>query len=476
MTKRPLLSRRTALIGSFGTTIALPFLEAMAPARARAQTTSPSRYVVCFAGTSLGTSRNMFVPGATGADYPLTMALAPIGAHGVQSDVGVVTGLRIPWQTGSEVPPGGRPVEFHSSTVGPLLSGMRANGRDAGARGPTSDQIVAQAIGGETRFRSLELRVQASTYRGGDSNKSRMSYRRDGSGRIVAVPPVISPRLAFDTLFSGGAPTSDEDAAARALRLQQRRSVLDSVGDRISRLMGRVGAADRRRLERHFDELRAIERAIDEIPTTGACEVPADPGRDAPIDVTTEEGGSREIGYAHEKERARVMCDLVRMALACDLTRSVSLMITCAQSFMNVVALPGLEGRNIDVHELGHGAGSIEEMSRAIAWHVDSFSYLTKTLRDTPDEDASLLDRTALVLLFEGGHGHDPESGEAGKSHSSENMAALFAGRVGGLRPGRHIAAAGAHPARVAVAAMNAVGVDGGLGEVSSSLDAMFEA
>ena len=59
-------------------------------------------------------------------------------------------------------------------------------------------------------------------------------------------------------------------------------------------------------------------------------------------DVTTEEGGSREIGYAHEKERARVMCDLVRMSLACDLTRSVSLMITCAQSFMNVVALPGL--------------------------------------------------------------------------------------------------------------------------------------
>lgn len=477
MSNETRISRRAALVGLGGTAIALPMLDAMRP-RARAQRADGvTRYVVLFAGTSIGTSANRFVPSGSGAGYELTTALAPIGAHGVQDEVGVVTGLRMPWQTGSEIPAGGRPVEFHSSTVGPLLSGVRANGRDAAARGPTSEHVVADAIGETTRFRSLQLRIQASTYRGGDSAKSRMSYRRDSSGRIVAVPPIISPRLAFDTLFGGGAPDGDPEAERqRALMNAQRRSVLDAVGDRIGRLMGRVGVADRRRLERHFDEVRAIERAIADIPSDagGICRAPTDPGPDVPVESTSTDGGGLEIGYADEMQRARVMCDLTRMALACDLTRSASLMITCAQSFMNVVALPNLRGRNIDVHELGHGAGSLEEMSHAIAWHVDTFAYLVRSLRDTVEGEGTMLDSTALVLAFEGGHGHDPESGENGKSHSSENMAALYAGRVGGLVPGRHIAATGLHPSRVLVSAMNAVGVEGGLGEVDGRIDAMF--
>ena len=84
--------------------------------------------------------------------------------------------------------------------------------------------------------------------------------------------------------------------------------------------------------------------------------------------------------------------------------------------------------------------------------------------------DARLLDRCGIVFVFEGGHGFDPESGEGPTAHSSENMAAIVAGRAGGLMPLGHIVAPDEHPTRCIVSAMNAVGVPGGLGDVPSGL------
>jgi hypothetical protein len=195
-----------------------------------------------------------------------------------------------------------------------------------------------------------------------------------------------------------------------------------------------------------------------------------DPGEDAPVTADSY-GDGIEIGYANESQRARVMCDLIHMAFTCDLVRSGSLMFTYVQSFMNVSSIVGV---TTDLHELGHGAGSTEDMANGIAWHVDHFAYLVSRLRDTPEGDGNLLDNTALALMAEGGNGHDPESGSDGRAHSSENMGCLVAGHAGGLRPGRHIVARDRHPASVLLSLMNAVGVDGPLGEVTERLDEMY--
>ena len=86
-----------------------------------------------------------------------------------------------------------------------------------------------------------------------------------------------------------------------------------------------------------------------------------------------------------------------------------------------------------------------------------------------------MLDNTAIVLLFEGGHGYDPEGGDQ-NVHSSENMAVLVAGRAGGLNPtgGKHIVKAGEHPTRVVTSAMEAVGAGETLGEVSGVIPELF--
>jgi hypothetical protein len=57
-------------------------------------------------------------------------------------------------------------------------------------------------------------------------------------------------------------------------------------------------------------------------------------------------------------------------------------------------------------------------------------------------------------------------------------MACLIAGRAGGLKPGKHVAAPGKHPAQVVLSAMNAVGVGGNaLGdEVTGNIPELFTA
>jgi hypothetical protein len=131
--------------------------------------------------------------------------------------------------------------------------------------------------------------------------------------------------------------------------------------------------------------------------------------------------------------------------------------------------IPG--GDRSDLHELGHGAGSLEDVSDGIAWQVGHWANLIGKLRDTPDGDGSLLDRTALLFLTEGGWGYDPEADADGVSHSSENMAVLVAGHVGGLQTGVHIRTDGLHPAQCLVSAMNAVGVSvDGIGEVTGEI------
>jgi hypothetical protein len=146
--------------------------------------------------------------------------------------------------------------------------------------------------------------------------------------------------------------------------------------------------------------------------------------------------------------------------------------MTMWKCYMNMKQIAGWES---DMHELTHGAGPLESVSDSVAWHVKHFARLAKKLKDTPDaEGGTLLDNTAMVLTFEGGHGYDPEGGKDASAHSTENMSVLVAGHAGGLAGGKHIVADGKHPACATITAMNAVGVPGGLGEVSGDIPELF--
>lgn len=477
------LNRRTFLTGLGGTIVGLPLLECMLDNHGEvyAQTGEPipNRYVICFGGHSLGADRdpihNMFVPDRQGRDYDLKLALEPLGEHGVQDEVTVVSNLEIDWaaRNGGMSPAGGRHDGFHLASISPLLSGVRSITGGRVVRGITSDQVVADAISEGTIHRSLVYRVQASWYldQSAPYGRDLISYRAENDP-IVAT---VSPRQAFNSLFQGFTPPDPGEADELEYLLRSRRSVLDVVRSSYENLAPRLGAADRIRIERHFEEIRALEARVAAIPpeAEGICAVPSDPGDDPEIGGNNSVTGGADFninaGYSMEHERAGVFTDLVHMALACDLTRVVSLQYTMAQSHMNMHPLTGIA---YDLHEIGHSSNRrTEGVSTAIRWHIDHWARLVRLLADTNEGTGDMLDHTAVVYLCEGGHGYDPEGVAELSSHSTERMAMLVAGRVGGLDPGKHVVTNRAHPAQVLVTAMQAAGAQTDtLGEVSGNV------
>ena len=92
MSKARGISRRTVLRG-LGTSLALPFLEAMAPAVAAAESVSagaaPVRMAFCFVPN--GVNLKNWVPERAGSDYELPWSLQPLSA--LRDDLLVLTGL-----------------------------------------------------------------------------------------------------------------------------------------------------------------------------------------------------------------------------------------------------------------------------------------------------------------------------------------------------------------------------------------------
>ena len=483
---------RRALLRALGTTaVALPVLELTAGSGSSAQSgEKPKRLVVMYGGLSQSRSNsgNLMKPSATGAGYDLPRGLASIGAgqtsygqpgYDVQDRVSVVSGLKIPWGPDGQIPPGGKSVEFHYNSGSPQVTGIRrGDRRRAGDLGTSVDFLVADAIGQDSIHQSLLYRVQAARYLGSNSDGGldSLNMRREG-GNVRRYDSVVSPRLAYQSLFSGFVPP-EEAGRGRALSKQsQRRSILSIVRNRTQGILPKLGRWDQIRMERHFDELRALEGRLAALPEpgTGACAVPMELGEDPPIGAdqgTRDNGNLRYIpgnGWSDETTRGNSFCDLVKTAFACDLSRVVSMRLTLDQTFMGALQPIGAEA---DFHEMTHGSAGVDSLSDGLSWHAGFFARLTAGLRDTLDADGTpILDSTAIVLLFEGGHGFDPESNRDNSPHSTENMVALVSGGL--FNEGVHIETAEEHPAKVFNSVLPAFGLPETLGEISGKIDGL---
>jgi hypothetical protein len=493
--RRVRLPRRTFLRGIGSAMVGLPLLEAMMNDHGTALATGgpiPSRFAVLFGGFPLGCDSgpqpNNFIPVDTGPGYTLTPGLMPFADHGnVQDRITIVSGLSIPTQTevGGPIPPGGRTLIFHAHT-NPLYTGTASLPPEPGytqnfqVTNWSSDQIVADAIAGDTVFASLQYRTQALLYNSGTGADFRdlMSWRLDENDQPQPLYPVASPRMAYDSLFLGFVPDDPAAAAAKAFEISKRKSVLDLVDRRMNGMLDRLGAADRIRLEQHYDAIRHIEDLLDIMPPdpTGNCMLLPDPGDDPPLGgaFTGDDPDHYDVnaGYSGEDTRIRVLSDLIHMAFVCDLTRVVTLLNTMIQCFMNVEPITGAQ---FALHSMTH-SGQTYMLTPVIAWHMDHFGYLIAKLRDTPEGAGTVLDNCAIAYLIEAGGGPSYENGSAFTAHSTDNMAMLMAGGAGGLVQGSHIVApANAnHTANVLISAMHAVGVEHDLGDVSGYVPELF--
>jgi hypothetical protein len=397
--KKVKLSRRTmlrGLVGGAAVAIGLPALEIFLDGNGTALAGGdplPKRFGIFFWGN--GVLPDRWVPAGTGPTWELSPTLAPLSE--VKDAITVVSGMKV--YTGNTVPHGSGPVGMLSGAPFPKDS------TDTFAE-PSIDQVIAKAIGQDTRFPSLEIAVQPD-------GKS-LSY----NGPNSVNPPESSPAAFFQRVFvdgfvmPGSMPMPDP-------RLPLRKSILDGVMDDATSLQGVLGSTDKARLEQHLDGIRALEKQIEKLsqnpPSLAACAVPG-----KPLDAYPDVDGRPPLS-----DISRAMVDILVMALACDQTRVFSDWFSTP---VNNMLYPGTTAGH---HQLTHDEPADQPQVHSILLYtLTEFAYLVKALRAVPEGDSTLLDHCAILATSDCSYG---------KAHSIEEYPILIAGGCNGaLKSGIH--------------------------------------
>lgn len=404
------LPRRLFLKG-MGAVIALPVLDAMTPAFAAPASLRKAPVRLAFTYVPNGIVMNEWTPAAEGAGYAMPRILKPLEAY--REQMLVLSGLS--HKNGQAL--GDGPGD-HARAAASYLTGVHPR-KTAGAdieNGVSVDQIAAQQVGGDTRFRSIELGCDDSRTVGNCDSGYSCAYTNSlaWSGPATPMPPETNPRLVFERLFGDIDTTLAPDVRAR--RLQYRRSILDLVSERTTALSADLGPSDRRKLDEYMTSIREIERRIElaEQDMTGLT-----PSIDKPSGIP--------VAY---HDYVSLMFDLQLLAFQTDSTRIVTMMM-------------GREGSmrtypEIDVpdphHPLTHHRGNpewIAKVAKVNTLHMELFGNFIRKLDATPDGDGSLLDHSIIVY----GSGLSD-----GNRHDHNDLPTLLVGRGGGFKLGSHVA------------------------------------
>ena len=414
---------RRAFLRGIGAVVALPVFESLAaPGGA-----FPVRMAHLYMAN--GVHPEMWTPKGTGKDFELSPTLSPLAE--MKSDILVLSEL---WNAASNTGDG-----HYVKTSGYLTSTTitRTTGDALNSNGVSMDQLAARKVGILTPLPSLELGIEPPAT-GVDTN---VGYTQLYGAHIAWNQPTIplskeiNPKEAFDRMFRPKATTSREAAALAAGR---DRSVLDLVSADAKRLQGKLGSADRTKLDEYLESVRAVERRIEWDAKRQRDTVLGDPAARAAIEAL----GKRVDAYSDpaqvsrrkgdHTEQTRLMLDLMALAFWTDTTRISTFMFGNAVSGRSFAFLGAGFGGH---HETSHHENKAEKLTmyqRINQWHVEQYAYLLGKLRGIKEGQGTLLDNCMITL---GAGMRD------GNAHSPKNLPMVLAGRGGGtISPGRHVA------------------------------------
>ncbi len=421
------VSRRAVLRGALGSAIGLPLLDAMVPAASAAP---PPQFRFGAIYVPNGVRPEIWTPPSAGPLElpPLFERFVPLREH-----INLVTGIRAPDPFGHHV-------------IGSLwLSGGSAKqtqGADVRA-GQTIDQYIADAIGGDTPLRSLELGIEDIN---SASNSCQFGWSCFYMNTLAwqtptsPLPMEVNPQSVFERMF-GDVGSAEE----RAVRLKNKASILDSVISSASRFNSQLGIQDRSTVDEYLENIRAVEKRIQ---SAGLRANAAGDTPDAPAGIP----GTYD-------EHVRVMYELIALAWRADITRAATFMKGVEASSIGYPQIGVPESHHIVSHH-GNVPETIRKYGKINAYHLSLFGEFVETLRDTPDGDGSLLDHS--LVMYGSGMGN-------GDKHDQNRIPIMLAGSAGGrLKGGRHIATADPTPLANLIAGLGRVaGLE--LGELENS-------
>ena len=227
------------------------------------------------------------------------------------------------------------------------------------------------------------------------------------------LPMEYNPRAVFERLFGDSGSTG---RAAREARLQQQKSLLDSVNEKLAALRKELGAQDQAKVEQYTEAVRDIERRIQK----------AEQQRDIELPTLEQPQGVPPVFEDH----LALMLDLQLLAFQSDLTRVITFMIGKEQSARPYPQIGVPEAH----HPLSHHNDVpeiIAHLSKINRYHTELFSKHLAKLRATPDGDGSLLDH--MTIMYGSGISNSTR-------HSGQNLPLmLVGGGAGRLDGGRHL-------------------------------------
>jgi hypothetical protein len=415
------------MVGGAAVSVGIPlldcFLNTNGTALAETGAPLPLRFGTYFWGlglTDTPTGGSRWVPTTKGRGFEITPELESL--RPVKDKVSVFSGFRVIGD--------GRPNAVHWSGHASILSGvapMRAGQMD----GPSFDTKVADAIGGGTRFRSIE----------GSANGKPVSYSTR-TGRSFATPEA-SPLAVYNRLFGEGFqdPNSPDWRPDPSVVLNQ--SVLSGVSEQRRALLSRVGSTDRAKLDQYFTSLREMENQLEvqlQRPARAeGCMIPTRPGeppRSGAIDVIN--------------ANSKAMAKLLAMAMACNQTKVFNFVHTPGQSETYIAGDTKIYHQYTHDEPTDARLGYQVNTSKLAGLVMQALGDFLVEMDSIREGGGTLLDNMVVMAFSDTGYA---------KIHSIENIPMIIAGGAGGRhKGGHHIATSGDPVTRVSLTAQQLAG------------------
>lgn len=401
MPKQP-LSRRT-LLKAMGTAIPLPLLDAMLPRSAFGGNANPipPRMLVCHFGT--GMNIREFFPKDVGPDCELPRIVKPLETW--RKRMTIVSGLQLEHGGGHT-----GDYSFLTGAEGWTSSGIKS--------GISADQVVASAVGQQTRFPSLQLSIHRGTNYG-QQGLATLSWNKNG----IPLAAENDPHLLFQKLFGMD---DEQEAKHRKAGFRRRGSILDYVNGQAKQMQKQVGRNDRQKLNEYFNSVREIENQLQRDKEWSRKPKPK-PELESLGDYSQSfVPNTRGFDYTTYQ---KLMYDLIALAFQTDSTRVITYNVRRE-----------IAGGTFPVHNVSKGfhalthhnndPKNLSELAQVDEINMGFWSKFLTRMNQIPQPDGrSLLAHTVMAY-----------SSGAGMDHSRDKLpTAIFGGEALGLRHQTHL-------------------------------------
>ena len=452
MNRKTTWTRRQVLKGA-GVSLALPWLETFAPRTAKAQAAAAAakkRYVVLYFPN--GTAE-FWHPTGTGAGntftgdtaWQLSPILQPLAA--LKKYLTIIQGIGYTTPLQKCNPSHGQLCQSMLTCTQPSLNPAVA------MAGVSMDQLIANSLGKATTFPSLQLglaTMQSYTDGTHPANSRSISW----STPTNPLYKVINPQAVFDSLLgpanqAAGTATTPDPAAMRRQALKK--SALDYIIADAQSLQTRLSKSDVTRLDLFLTSVRDIETRVLNVSTmlTQGCTVISRPPLAYTSDTFTGSGNGMVMAGYDRNAHAEVMIDIMVMALQCDLTRVITMMLDDSRSDFPYIFLKlrnftaagsapatttvtngnissGLSG----FHGLQHAGDANDGFATINYWLTEKAADFATKLMNSTEGATNILDQTTIHY----------GSGMHGGNHQGIDIpVALIGGHGGALKKNAYI-------------------------------------